>query len=307
MTARIVLLDAVSPLLARLLRDAGHEVVDASKSSDAERAAAVTSAHALVVRSRSRIDAATIDAAPSLRAIGRAGAGTDTIDTAHAQSRGVEVLTVPGGNDVAVAELTLTLMLALARKIVPAAVAARAGEWAKSKSEGFELAGERLGIIGMGKIGGRVAQLARSFGMEVLGHDPYVEADAWDSRGVQRAPLEELLPVVRFLTIHVPLTSETRSILGAAELARMRPDAYIINCARGGVVDEDALADALEAGRLAGAALDVFRHEPELPARLISHPAVLATPHIGGSTVQAQEKIAALLAQSLARFFAVAG
>lgn len=300
----VVLLDSVSPLLSRLLQEARLEVVDASKAEAAERDAAVARAHALVVRSRSRVDAPMIDRATSLRVIGRAGSGTDTIDVAHARAKGIQVQTVAGGNDVAVAELTLGLLLALARHVVPAATAARAGEWIKAKCEGIELAGERLGVLGLGKIGGKVAQLGLAFGMEVYAADPYVDAKDWGIRGVQVAPLEQFLPLVRFLTVHVPLNSETKTLIGEAELKRMRADAYVVNCARGGVVDETALADALEGGRLAGAALDVFAAEPALPPRLVANPRVIATPHIGGSTAQAQEKIAATLAQHLIQILA---
>ncbi|MFN8549299.1 MAG: hydroxyacid dehydrogenase [Candidatus Eisenbacteria bacterium] len=300
---RVLLLDSVSSLLSRLLSDGGVECVDLSKAGEAERDAALSGAQGVVVRSRTRITSAMIDRAPNLKVIGRAGAGTDTIDVAHARERGIKVLAIGGGNDVAVAELTLGLMLALARHVVPAANYSRAGEWAKSKLEGFELAGETLGVLGLGKIGGKVAQLGQAFGMEVIGHDPYVDPEHWERRGVRMGPIEQILPAARFVTLHLPLSDETKSLIGAAELGRMRKDAYLINCARGALIDDEALLTALNEGRLAGAALDVFRNEPELPKRLVEHPRVLATPHIGGSTQQAQEKIAANLAQQLVRFF----
>jgi len=301
---RVLLLDSVSSLLRRVLEDGGIEVLDLSKASDAERDAALVEATGLVVRSRTRVTAAMIDSAPRLKVIGRAGAGTDTIDVVHAKSKGIEVMPVGGGNDVAVAELTLGLMLALARHLVPGANHTRAGEWAKSKLEGFELAGETLGVLGLGKIGGKVVHLAQAFGMEVVGFDPFVDPEHWELRGVRMLPIEQILPRVRFLSLHLPLSPETRSLLGEPELATMRKDAYLINCARGGLVDEEALAEALEQGRLAGAGLDVFRTEPELPARLVQNPRVVGLPHIGGSTVQAQEKIAAQLGQSMVKFFA---
>lgn len=300
---RVLLLDSVSTLLPRLLQEAGIEVLDLSQAANTEIQAALAEAEGVVVRSRTRIDAATIDRAPNLKVIGRAGAGTDTIDVGHARARGVHVQAVGGGNDVAVAELVLAQMLAMARHLVPAALAARQGEWIKSKCEGIELAGESIGIVGLGKIGGRVAHLSLAFGMEVYALDPYVDTAGWEMKGVRIVPLAEMLPLVRFLTVHVPLNDETRTLIGREELARMRRDAYVINCARGGVIDEDALASALEEGRLAGAALDVFRTEPKIPARLGENPRVIATPHIGGSTQQAQEKIAAQLAHALIQFF----
>ena len=300
---RVLLLDGVSSLLPRLLTDGGVECLDLSKAPEAERDAALATAHGIVVRSRTRVTAAMMDQARDLKVIGRAGAGTDTIDVAHARERGIKVMAIGGGNDVAVAELTLGLMLALARHLIPAANYSRAGEWAKSKLEGFELAGETLGVIGLGKIGGKVAQLGQAFGMEVVGHDPYVDPEHWERRGVRVLPIGEILPVARFVTLHLPLSDETKSLIGANELARMRKDAFLLNCSRGALIDDEALVAALDGGRLAGAALDVFRNEPELPKRLVEHPKIVATPHIGGSTLQAQEKIAANLAQQLVRFF----
>ncbi len=300
---RVLLLDAVSPLLPRLLQAGGVEPVDLSKANDADRTAALAGAAGLVVRSRSKVTAAMIDQAPNLKVIGRAGAGTDTIDVAHAKEKGIKVIAIGGGNDVAVAELTLGLMLSMARHLVPAANFTRAGEWAKSKLEGFELAGETIGVIGLGKIGGKVVHLAQAFGMEVIGHDPYVDPEHWERRSVRMLPIEQMLPLARFITLHLPLSDGTKSLIGPAEIARMRKDAYLINCARGGLIDDEALLAALDEGRLAGAALDVFRNEPELPAKLVQHPRILSTPHIGGSTAQAQEKIAAQLAQQLVQFF----
>lgn len=301
--SRVLVLDAVSPILEHALTAAGISVADLRDATDEQRDTALAEAQGIVVRSRVQVDRAMIERAPRLRVIGRAGAGTDNIDTAFAAERGIHVLPVPGGNEVAVAELVLGLMLALARKIVPAAEASRQGKWAKSKLMGLELCGETLGVLGLGRIGSRLARMALAFDMKVIGHDPYIEARAFAGSGIEVVPFETVLEQARFLSVHVPLSETTRGLVGRDELARMRPDAYIVQCARGGVVDEEALADALEAGRLAGAGLDVFENEPHIPERLAQNPRVIATPHIGGSTEQAQDKIAAVLARELVRFF----
>lgn len=297
---RVLLLDPVDACIGDALRARGIEVADLAKASREEVLAALPSATAVVVRSRTRVDAEMIARAEQLRVIGRAGAGTDTIDVAAARARGIQVLTVPGGNDRAVAELAMAFMFTFSRQIVPAVLASREGEWAKSRLMGFELAGETLGIIGLGKIGRVLATMAAGLEMKVLGTDPYVDPRTWDTPRIEASNVEEILSRSRFVSVHVPMLPETRAMIGAAQLAMMRPDAYILNCSRGGIIDEDALADALEQGRLAGAGLDVFSNEPEIPARLRSNPRVLPTPHVGGSTVQAQEKIAALLGESLA-------
>jgi D-3-phosphoglycerate dehydrogenase len=292
----VLILDPVAPLLATELRGAGLEVQDFSRSGAKRVEESLAGAQGLVVRSRTRVTAEMIDRAPGLRVIGRAGSGTDSIDVAHAKSRGIEVLTVPGGNENAVAELVLGMMLALARHLVPAVDASRRGQWAKSKLMGFELAGETLGVIGTGRIGSRLARKALALEMRVLGSDPFADLSDLAADGLEIASMEDVLSRSRFVSVHVPLSDATRSLLGRKEFASMRRDAYLVQCSRGGVVDEDALAEALEAERLAGAALDVFAREPEFPERLARNPRVLATPHIGASTVQSQEKIAAALA-----------
>ena len=301
--SQILVLDAISGILQRELEGAGLTISDLRDASDETRDAALAQAEGIVVRSRVKVNRDMIERAPNLRVIGRAGAGTDNIDTAFAAERGVYVLAVPGGNEIAVAELALGLMLALARKIVPAADASRRGEWAKSKLMGIELCGETLGVLGLGRIGARLARMALALDMKVVGHDPYIEASAFAGSGIEVVPFEAVLERARFLSIHVPLTDSTRGLLGVNELARMRSDAFVLQCARGGIVDETALAEALENDRLAGAGLDVFESEPNIPERLATNPKVIATPHIGGSTRQAQDKIAAVLARELIRFF----
>jgi D-3-phosphoglycerate dehydrogenase / 2-oxoglutarate reductase len=300
--ARVLILDPVDAGLAEELERHGISTQDLSKASAESVESALPDAEAIVVRSRTKVTASMIEHARRLRVIGRAGAGTDNIETAAARARGIEILTVAGGNDRAVAELALAFCFAFARQLVPAVEASRRGEWAKSRLSGFELAGETLGVVGLGKIGKTLAALAHGLGMKVIGFDPFVDPSDWEGPPVENAPLRDLLARSRFISVHVPLSAETRGLIGADELAAMRSDAYLIQCSRGGVVDEEALADALEAAGIAGAGLDVFSNEPEIPSRLAHSPRVLATPHIGASTEQAQIKIARLLAHSLVRF-----
>lgn len=300
--ARALILDPVDAGLPRELERHGISILDLSKASAESVDAALPDAEAIVVRSRTKVTASMIERAKRLRVIGRAGAGTDNIDSAAARARGIEVLTVAGGNDRAVAELALAFCFAFARQLVPAVEASRRGEWAKSRLSGFELAGETLGIVGLGRIGKMLATLGHGLGMKLIGFDPFVDPSDWEGPPVAKASLLDLLENSRFVSVHVPLSEETRGLIGANELARMRADAYLIQCSRGGVVDEEALAEALEAGQIAGAGLDVFANEPDIPGRLARNPRVLATPHIGASTEQAQVKIARLLAESLVRF-----
>ncbi len=261
---------------------------------------------AVVVRSETRITARLIEAGTRLRVIARAGVGVDNIDVEAATRRGVVVVNSPTGNIVAAAEHTLALLMALARHIPAASAALRAGRWERPQHVGTEIRGKTLGIVGLGKVGIEVARRAGESGLEMrlIAADPYATAETARKLGVELLPLDELLPQADFLSVHTSLTSATRGLLGAAELARMKPTARVINCARGGVVDEAALLAALEAGQLAGAALDVFTAEPPVPGSpawaLIEHPRVVATPHLGASTEEAQVNVALDVAEQIA-------
>lgn len=261
---------------------------------------------AVVVRSETRITARLIEAGTCLRVIARAGVGVDNIDVEAATRRGVVVVNSPTGNIVAAAEHTLALLMALARHIPAASAALRARRWERPQHVGTEIRGKTLGIVGLGKVGIEVARRAGESGLEMrlIAADPYATAETARKLGVELLPLDELLPQADFLSVHTSLTSTTRGLLGAAELARMKPTARVINCARGGVVDEAALLAALEAGRLAGAALDVFTAEPPAPGSpawaLIEHPRVVATPHLGASTEEAQVNVALDVAEQIA-------
>jgi D-3-phosphoglycerate dehydrogenase len=246
---------------------------------------------AWIVRSATRVTGRLLGAAPRLRWVARAGAGLDNIDVEAARARGVDVLNVPGANTVAVAELTFALLLALFRKIPAADASLRRGAWEKSKLEGRELRGKTIGIVGVGRIGRAVARRAAAFEMECLGADPVVPEAEARAAGVTLVPLDDLLARADVVTLHVPATAGTRGLIGAAEIARMRPGATLVNAARGGLVDEAALHEALSSGRLAGAALDVFAVEPPGGSALLSLPNVVATPHLGASTVEAQEAV----------------
>ena len=285
------------------LKAAGLEVFEASGAGDAQLGEQLARAQALIVRSKTVVSGAMLDAAPALRVIGRAGVGVDAIDVEAATRHGILVLNTPDASTLATAEHTIAMMLALARNLVAANQRVHAGSWSARDLAGVELAGKTLGVVGLGRIGAAVALRARALQMIVLGHDAVVSDARAESLGVRRASLEELLRCSDFVTLHVPLTEATRSLIGAVELDLMKPTAYVINCARGGLIDEAALERALDGGTIAGAALDVVATEPpgtEDPVwRLLRHPKVLATPHLGGSTKESQARIAVDLCRDI--------
>src|SRR6266851_7697409 len=260
----------------------------------------LATADALLVRSETRVTAELLDAAPHLRVIGRAGAGVDTIDVDAATARGIVVVNAPGGNAVAAAEHALALMFALARRISAADASLKRGEWSRSRYIGSELSGKTLGLIGLGRVGSEVARRAQGLDMRVIVFDPYVPDEHVQRIGLEPVELDTLLASADFVSLHVPLTEATRGILNAERIAAMRPSAFVINCARGGLVDEPALLAALDEGRLAGAGIDVFGTEP-VPAGdpLPRHPKVVATPHLGASTVEAQANVATQVAHEV--------
>lgn len=244
---------------------------------------------ALIVRSATRVTAAVIAAGRRLRVIGRVGSGMDNIDILAATASNITVVNAPDANTTAVAELTMALMLAIARYLPQAAASLSSGAWIRTAFIGSELRGKTLGLIGLGRIGSAVAHRAQAFEMLVLGHDPWVSPTQAQKCGVCLVDLDELLLRSDYISLHVPLTSETRGLLSRRRLASIKPSAYLINTARGHLIDEEALVALLNSGRCAGAALDVFAHEPPLGSPLIGHPRVLASPHIGAATVEAQE------------------
>jgi D-3-phosphoglycerate dehydrogenase len=267
--------------------------------SAADLIQAVPSADALIVRGRTKVTADVFEAGTQLKAVGRAGVGVDNIDLNAAKSKHVAVVNAPQSTSVAVAEHTFALLLALARQVPLADAGLRRGEWLKKKLEGFELFGKTIGIIGMGRIGGHVAARAAGFGMICLGYDPLVTADEIARRGAQPAELNNLLNRSDVLTLHVPLTSETRGLINTARIAQMKHGVRIVCTARGNVIDEAALLAALESGQVAGAGLDVFAQEPVVDSPLVKHPNVVCTPHIAAQTAEAQERAARDIAEEI--------
>jgi D-3-phosphoglycerate dehydrogenase / 2-oxoglutarate reductase len=296
----------VKVLVAEPLADEGlailraeHEVDLSADLSRAEFLARLPDYDALVVRSQVQVDAEAFAAARRLVVVGRAGVGVDNIDLDAATRAGVTVVNAPTANTVAAAEHTLGLLYALARRIPAADASLRSGEWQRSRFLGHELRGKTLGIIGLGKIGMTVADRARAMEMELLGNDPFVTEEAANQHGIRLAPLDEVLERADVLTVHVPLTHATRGMIGADQLARMKPTALLVNVARGGVIDELALASALRDGRLAGAAVDVFEKEPPTDSPLLDAPHTVLTPHLGASTEEAQTRVAVETAQQI--------
>jgi D-3-phosphoglycerate dehydrogenase / 2-oxoglutarate reductase len=284
-----------------LFREAGWEVeVSEPIKEPAQLAAALEGVDALLVRSATRVTADAIAGAAKLRVIGRAGAGVDTIDVDAATARGIAVMNAPDGNTLAAAEHALSLLFALARHVPRADAGMKAGEWPKAGLTGFELEGKRLGVVGLGRIGGTVARKARALGMDVAAYDPFLPPSAAGHGSVPLKPLDELLAWADVVTLHVPRTKETTHLLNAERFARMKPGAYLINAARGGLVDEDALLEALDSGQLAGAALDTFATEPLQPdSKLRAHPKLVLTPHLGASTGEAQQAVSTILARQV--------
>ncbi len=244
----------------------------------------------LVVRSATKVTKEIIDAGVNLKIIGRAGTGVDNIDVRASTAKGILVVNTPGGNTISTAELAMGHILALARNIPQATASLKAGKWERSKYTGTELTGKTIGIIGVGKIGREVAKWCKSFGMHVIGYDPVVSEQSSRVCGVDPSSLEILLKTADFITIHTPLTKETHHLLNSTTLAMCKSGVRIVNCARGGIIDEEALLDALQSGQVAGAGLDVLEVEPptEVSISLRNHPSVIITPHLGASTFDAQ-------------------
>ncbi|MDQ3448805.1 MAG: phosphoglycerate dehydrogenase [Chloroflexota bacterium] len=288
---RILVAESLAEEGLALLRDT-HQVDVRLGLTRHELLAVLPDYDALLVRSQVQVDAEAISAGKRLTVIGRAGVGVDNIDLAAATAAGVTVVNAPTGNTIAAAEHTLALLFALARRVAAADASLRRGEWRRADFTGRELRGKLLGIVGLGKIGLTVADRARALEMELLGHDPYVTEDGAAHHGVRLVPLTQLLERSDAVTIHVPLTRTTRDLIGAPELALMKPDALLINVARGGVIDEAALAEALVQGRLGGAAVDVFSSEPPTGSPLLEAPNTVLTPHLGASTEEAQTRVA---------------
>ncbi len=291
---KVLICDPISPKGIALLKERPefNVVVLDKKHGEAELIPLVADAVAIIVRSETEISPKVLEAAPKLRVVGRAGVGVDNINVESATQRGVVVMNTPGGNTVTTAELTFTMILSLARKVPQAHASMTAGKWDRKSFSGVEIAGKTLGILGMGRIGGEVAKRALAFGMKVVAYDPYLTEARAQALGVElAADLDAIYRVADFITVHMPVTEQTRGMLNATAFSRMKPNVRIVNCARGEIVVEADLLAALDSGKVAAAALDVFREEPmaaDHPFR--KHPGLILTPHLGASTKEAQEK-----------------
>jgi D-3-phosphoglycerate dehydrogenase len=301
---RVLISDNLESPGLELLRQAGIELDERHGLTGAALQEALRAADGVVVRSGTRITADLLENPGRLRAVVRAGVGVDNIDVAAATRRGIVVMNTPGGNTMSAAEHTITLLMAVARHIPAADASVKQGKWERNKFVGSQLAGKTLGVIGLGRIGREVARRAAALDMKVLGFDPFMAPDKCTQLGIESvAGLSQLLPRCDFVTVHTPLTDETRDLLGAPALALMKRGSRVINCARGGIINEDALAEALRSGHLAGAALDVFVKEPLPPEHpFLKLPNVVLTPHLGASTVEAQTSVALEAAQLLVDF-----
>ncbi len=299
---RVLISDSMGPQAAQIFRDRGLDVDVKTKMSVEELTACIGEYDGLAIRSATKVTADIIAAADRLKVVGRAGIGIDNVDIAAATARGIVVMNTPFGNSITTAEHAIAMMLALARQIPQANASTHAGKWEKSRFMGVELAGKTLGIIGCGNIGSIAADRAQGLKMKVIAYDPYLSPERAEDIGVEKVDLDALFARSDFISLHAPATDATRGIINAANIAKMKKGARIINCARGGLVVEDDLKAALDAGQLAGAALDVFAKEPARASVLFGMEQVVATPHLGASTTEAQEKVAMQVAEQMADF-----
>ncbi|MBI3318339.1 MAG: phosphoglycerate dehydrogenase [Candidatus Omnitrophica bacterium] len=298
---KILVTDPLSEEGIELMKSANQVTVDVkTKLKTEELLALIGEYDGLVVRSGTQVTKDLLERAKRLKVIGRAGAGLDNIDVETASKRGIIVMNAAGGNTISTAEHTMSLILSLARNIPQASSSLKGGQWNRSAFMGVELYGKHLGVVGLGRIGSEVAKRALGFGMRVIVYDPYLsEERARELEAEPVARLEDLLKRADFITFHTPLTDETRALLGAKQFALVKKGVRVVNCARGGIVDEKALAEAIKSGQVAGAALDVFEQEPPKNQELLSLPQVIVTPHLGASTEEAQRNVATEIAVSV--------
>ncbi len=301
---RVLIADAVSDAAIEVLKKGGVEAVKKTGMTEDQVCAEIGSYEGLIVRSATKVTPKVIAAGKKLKIVGRAGAGVDNIDVPSAVKAGVIVENTPGGNTTSAGEHAIALMFALSRHIAFADRSMRAGEWPKKGTTGVELTGKTLGLLGLGRVATVLAKVGRALDMTVLVYDPYVSDARAAEFGAKKVSLDELIPKADFISVHSPLTPETKNLIGPAQFAKMKKSARLINAARGGIVDEAALLDALKTGKIAGAGLDVFETEP-LPADspFRSLPNVVLTPHLGASTEEAQERVAVEIAEQFVAYF----
>ncbi|WP_166417196.1 phosphoglycerate dehydrogenase [Cochlodiniinecator piscidefendens] len=304
MAPKVLVSDKLSETAVQIFRDRGIDVdFEPNLGKDKDRLAEVISQYdGLAIRSATKVTEKILANAENLKVIARAGIGVDNVDIPAASKKGVIVMNTPFGNMITTAEHAIAMMFAVARQIPEASASTHAGKWEKSRFMGVELTNKTLGVIGAGNIGGIVCDRARGLKMRVTAYDPFLSEERADKLGVRKVELDELLEKSDFITLHVPLTDQTRKIIDADAIAKMKPGVRIINCARGGLVDEAALADALKSGQVAGAAFDVFEVEPATDSPLFNLPNVVCTPHLGAATTEAQENVALQVAEQMSDF-----
>src|SRR3569623_1368745 len=304
---KVLLSDKMDPKAAQIFRERGVEVDEITGKTPEELAAIIGDYDGLAIRSSTKVTKAILDAALRLKVVGRAGIGVDNVDIPAASAKGVVVMNTPFGNSITTAEHAIALMFALARQLPEADASTQAGKWEKNRFMGVELTSMTLGLIGAGNIGSIVADRARGLKMKVIAYDPFLTPERAIELGVEKVTLDELLARADFITLHTPLTDQTRNILSRENLAKTKTGVRIINCARGGLIDEAALKEELESGHIAGAALDVFVEEPAKANPLFGTPGLVATPHLGASTTEAQVNVAIQVAEQMSEFLTRGG
>ncbi|MDA8168273.1 MAG: phosphoglycerate dehydrogenase [Nitrospiraceae bacterium] len=299
---KVLVSDNISPKGVEILKKAGLHVDVKTGLPPEELKAIIGEYSGLIIRSATKVTADVIEAATSLKVIGRAGSGLDNVDRAAATKKGIVVMNTPGGNTITTAEHTIAMMFSLARLIPQACSSMKQGKWEKKKFMGVELFNKTLGIVGMGNIGGQVAKKALGLEMNVIAYDPFLNEEKAKSLGVERVSLEELFKRADFITVHTPLTPETKNVINAQTIKTMKDGVRIINCARGGIVNEQDLRDAIASGKVAGAALDVLEKEPPVDYSLCQMEGIICTPHLGAATKEAQENVAIAVAEQVADY-----
>ena len=304
---KVLISDQMDPKAAEIFRARGIEVDEKTGLSKDELIAIIGDYDGLAIRSATKVTKEVLEAATKLKVVGRAGIGVDNVDIAAATAKGVVVMNTPFGNSITTAEHAIALMFALARELPAADTSTQAGKWEKNRFMGVELTNKTLGLIGAGNIGSIVADRALGLRMKVVAYDPFLSPERAIDLGIEKVELDELLRRADFITLHTPLTDQTRNILSRENLAKTRKGVRIINCARGGLIDETALKDMLESGHVAGAALDVFTEEPAKANPLFGAPGLVATPHLGASTTEAQVNVAIQVAEQMSDFLVRGG
>ncbi len=299
---KVLVSDSISPKGVEIMKKAGLHVDVRTGMTPEELRSCIPEYHGLVIRSATKVTAEIIEAAVNLKVIGRAGSGLDNVDKEAATKKGIVVMNTPGGNTITTAEHAIALMFALARNIPQATLSMKEGKWEKKRFMGVELFNKTLGVIGLGNIGSQVAKRAQALEMNVIGYDPFLSDERAGELGVEKVDLEDLFRRADFITIHTPLTPETRNLINRDSIRMMKDGVMIINCARGGIINETDLYEALQSGKVAGAALDVFEKEPPGDLPLLKHERVVCTPHLGASTSEAQENVAIAISEQIVDF-----